>query len=175
MTQQHCMMRSMAKYSETSSARLMTACQPLRAIFEVVIETYDCTILQCHRSEAHQNEYLNTGRNQDTTANLLSPLTPRRTRSTGSTENDLCISPGSFVALRTLKDTSCDGVEIGIMTLIYKIRSSWTSFTLSTSETYRHIEKNVLYVEVHSKLVERLCDTSLSRTRKYAQASILTT
>ena len=55
------MMRSMAKYSETSSARLMTACQPLRDIFDVVVETYDCTILQGHRSKAQQNEYLNTG------------------------------------------------------------------------------------------------------------------
>jgi len=48
-------------YSERSRARLEQCHPDLQKVFNVVIQYYDCTILQGHRQEAEQNELFEQG------------------------------------------------------------------------------------------------------------------
>ncbi len=54
----------MPRFSYNSNEHLATACPQLQEIFRAVIEHYDCTIIQGHRTEIEQNEYFRTGRSK---------------------------------------------------------------------------------------------------------------
>lgn len=51
----------MPKFSQRSKARLETCHPDLQEIFNHVIEHYDCTIIEGHRSTQRQDELLRTG------------------------------------------------------------------------------------------------------------------
>ena len=54
----------MPKFSERSQRELAT-CQPaLQLVFNRVIKTFDCTIIEGFRGEERQNEYFRTNRSQ---------------------------------------------------------------------------------------------------------------
>jgi len=54
----------MAKYSTTSQVRL-SQCHPLlQQVFNQVIKTVDCTIIEGHRPEKRQNELFDQGKSQ---------------------------------------------------------------------------------------------------------------
>jgi len=54
----------MAKYSNTSRARLATCHEDLQKVFMKVIENFDCTILVGHRTKEEQDEAFRTGHSQ---------------------------------------------------------------------------------------------------------------
>jgi hypothetical protein len=54
----------MPKFSRRSLNRLRTCDPRLRALFERVVETYDCTIICGHRGETAQNAAADAGRSQ---------------------------------------------------------------------------------------------------------------
>ena len=47
----------MPKFSKTSLSRLKTCDEKLQTLFNVVIQYFDCTIIQGNRSKEAQNEY----------------------------------------------------------------------------------------------------------------------
>ena len=52
----------MSKFSQRSTDRLATCNRELQRLFERVVQTWDCTILEGHRGEEAQNEAERTGR-----------------------------------------------------------------------------------------------------------------
>ncbi len=54
----------MPSFGRASSGRLATAHPVLRDLFERVVETHDCTIVEAIRSEEQQREYLERGVSQ---------------------------------------------------------------------------------------------------------------
>lgn len=54
----------MPRFSKTSKARLDSCTGVLRQLFETVIERYDCTILEGHRSPGRQLELYRAGRSK---------------------------------------------------------------------------------------------------------------
>ena len=54
----------MPSFSAASRSRLMTCHPDLITIFNTVIESRDCTIIEGYRDETTQNEYYRTGKSQ---------------------------------------------------------------------------------------------------------------
>lgn len=51
----------MPKFSTRSRTQLESCHPDLQAVFNVVVETYDCSILEGHRGEFRQNHFYETG------------------------------------------------------------------------------------------------------------------
>ncbi len=54
----------MPSFSKASSDRLESCHPDLQKVFEKVVENFDCSIIQGHRSEEEQNEYFRTKRSK---------------------------------------------------------------------------------------------------------------
>ena len=54
----------MPKYSNTTQVRLSQSHPLLQQVFNQVINTVDCTIIESHRSEERQNELFDQGKSQ---------------------------------------------------------------------------------------------------------------
>ena len=54
----------MPRFSVSSSARLNTCHIDLQRLFNRVVRDFDCTILEGHRGEADQNEYVRAGKSK---------------------------------------------------------------------------------------------------------------
>lgn len=54
----------MAHFSKTSKAKLATCHHILQLLFNHVIKTYDCTVVEGHRGKELQDEYFLTGRSR---------------------------------------------------------------------------------------------------------------
>lgn len=54
----------MPRFSKKSKLQLKTCDEDLQTLFSKVIETYDCTIIQGHRSKEEQDEYFRTGKSK---------------------------------------------------------------------------------------------------------------
>ena len=54
----------MPHFSERSMTRLETCQKELRRLFLIVVRTFDCTIVEGHRSKADQNKYYDEGKSR---------------------------------------------------------------------------------------------------------------
>ncbi len=54
----------MAAFTDTSAERLGSCRPELQNLFYLIVERYNCTILQGHRDEATQNEYFDDGKSE---------------------------------------------------------------------------------------------------------------
>ena len=54
----------MPKFGTASTERLATADQRLQKLFNEVIKTFDCTVIEGHRTKEKQNEYFEQGKSK---------------------------------------------------------------------------------------------------------------
>lgn len=68
----------MPKFSETSASRLSQATASLQVLFDEVVKSYDCTILEGHRGRQEQQRAYNTGKSKVDWPNSKHNLIPAK-------------------------------------------------------------------------------------------------